>query len=73
MASLHWLSEGWGYDITSVDVYSAYNSAKKAADTLGISDQIEKDIRLILESDKSPGMFVKQVLGRRVGIPHDPI
>jgi hypothetical protein len=28
IASLHWLSQGWGYEIDSSDVYAAYSFFK---------------------------------------------
>ena len=30
MAALRWLSEGWGYEVTSVDVVEAYDRADSA-------------------------------------------
>lgn len=64
MASLHWLSQGWGYEITGLDVHSAYDYAMKAAEKLGLEEQVFGDILKIVDNDKSPGMFVKDVLGR---------
>ena len=66
IASLHWLAEGWGYEITASDVYSAYDYALKAAENLGLTDQVKADIAKIVKADKSPGMFVKDVLGRHL-------
>jgi hypothetical protein len=63
MASLHWLADGWGYEITGADVYSAYNYAMKAAEALNVADQVRVDIKEIVSNDKSPGMFVKDTLG----------
>ncbi len=39
IASLHWIIGGWGYEITGSDVYSAYEYAMKAAESLDIVDQ----------------------------------
>ena len=64
MASLHWLSQGWGYEITGFYVLSAFDFALKAAEELGLEAQVRKDIRKIIDQDRSPGMFVKDVLGR---------
>lgn len=66
MASLWWLSRGWGYEITGTDVYSAYGYAMKAATKLGLAEQVRGDIKKIVEQDTSPGMFVKDLLGRRL-------
>lgn len=67
MASLHWLSQGWGYEITGFDVHSAYDYAMKAADKLGMEEQVRGDIIKIVENDKSPGMIVKGILERHLG------
>ena len=66
MASLHWLSQGWGYEITGFDVQSAFDYALKAAEKLGLEEQVFGDILKIVDNDKSPGMFVKDVLGRHL-------
>ena len=68
MASLHWLAEGWGYEITGMDVYSAYDYAMKVAETLDIAEQVKEDIIRIVNADKSPGMFVKDILGRHLDL-----
>ena len=50
LASLRWMVEGWGYEITGIEVYSACSSALKAAETLGRSDDA---VRRITELTKS--------------------
>ena len=65
MASLRWLSQGWGYEITGADVYSAYDYAMKAAEKLGLEEQVGRDIKNIVAQDKSSGMFVTDILGPR--------
>ena len=68
IASLHWLVEGWGYEITGSDVYAAYDYALKAAENLGITDQVKADIAKIVSADKSPGMYVRNILDRRLDL-----
>jgi len=68
IASLHWLVEGWGYEITGSDIYSAYDYAMKAAENLGIADQVKADIVKIVNADKTPGLFVKDMLGRHLDL-----
>ena len=63
MASLHWLSQGWGYEITGLDVHSAFQYATKAAQKLGLEEQIRRDIKKMVAEDTSPGMFMKDILG----------
>jgi tetratricopeptide (TPR) repeat protein len=66
MASLHWLSQGWGYEITGFDVHSAFHYAIKAAQKLGLEEQVRKDIKKVVAQDTSPGMFMKDVLGEHL-------
>ena len=64
MASLHWLSQGWGYEVTGFDVLTAFDYAIKAAEKLGLEEQVRKDINEIVENDKSPGMMVRDLFKR---------
>jgi hypothetical protein len=63
MASLHWLSQGWGYEITGSDVHSAFHYAIKAAQKLELEEQVRGDIKKIVAQDTSPGMLMKDILG----------
>jgi len=47
---------------------SSYDYALKAAEHLGITDQVRADIVKIVSADKSPGMLVKDVLGRHLDL-----
>jgi len=73
IASLRWLVEGWGYEITSSDVYSAYDYAMKAAENLGITDQVKADIVKIVSADNSTGMFVRDILGPHLDIRNNSV
>ena len=64
LASIRWLTEGHGYEVTAADVLSAFLSATQAAETLGRSKEVREEIARLLKSDHSPGMFVRQVLDR---------
>ena len=64
MASLHWLSRGWGYEITALDVSSAYSMTMEAGRKVGRVEETKEIAFDIIEDDRSPGMFIKQVLGR---------
>lgn len=66
IASLRWLTEGWGYEITALDVYGAYDYAMKAAEILGVEEQVRKDIHGIVNENASASAFVKDVLRRRL-------
>lgn len=66
MASLHWLSQGWGYEITGFDVHSVFHNAIKAAQKLGMEEQVRQDIKKMVAQDTSSGMFMKDVLGEHL-------
>jgi tetratricopeptide (TPR) repeat protein len=66
MASLHWLSQGWGYEITGFDVRAALHYAIEAAQKLGLEEKVRKDIKKKVAQGKSAGMFMKDVLGEHL-------
>ena len=63
LLALHWLVEGYGYDIMSGDVWAAYSSTVRAAEKAGVVDQTRERIRSLVAGE-SPGGFVRQVLGK---------
>ena len=70
MAALRWLSEGWGYEVTSADVVEAYDRAMDAAIRLNTVDEVNDRIRQFIESNQSASMqFVRQSLLRRLRTP----
>jgi len=67
MLALHWLAQGYGYEITSADVWAAYVNAMKAAEKNGNAAQTRQRIRELVAGDV-PGGFVATVLGRELGL-----
>ena len=66
-AALHWLVRGYGYDVTSLDVWTAYEGVLKAAEQLGTGNEA-KDVVRNLVTGEAAGGFVRQILGRELGI-----
>lgn len=63
MAALRWLSEGWGYEVTSVDVVEAYDRAMDAAAKLHMVNDVNERIRQLGEaSDNAAVQFVRKVV-----------
>ena len=60
-AALDWLSRGYGHEITSLDVWSAYTHTIRAADQLGASDAAKASIRELIAAAPM-GAFARQVL-----------
>ncbi len=63
MAALRWLSQGWGYEVTSADVVEAYDRAMDAASRLNKIDEVTGQIQQLVESNESASvLFVRQSL-----------
>jgi hypothetical protein len=67
LLALHWLVQGYGYEITGADVWAAYSSTMKAADTNGNADEIRERIKKLVGGEKAGG-FVSRILGRELGL-----
>jgi len=66
LAALRWLNEGWGYEVTNIDVIDAYDLALQAAGrshTEPVSEQISG---LLKQTQGAGNGFVRQSLSRRI-------
>ena len=68
MAALHWLVEGYGYEITGIDVLSAYSHTMKAAENAGCVEQTRQRIHDLVARESVGERFVTKVLGRYLGL-----
>ncbi len=68
LLALHWLVEGYGYEVTWVDVDHAYTIALNAAESLGVAGDAKRRIDEMLAREK-PGGFVRKSLALRERIP----
>jgi tetratricopeptide (TPR) repeat protein len=66
MAALRWLVEGYGYEITSLDVLNAYSYTMKAAENAGCAEQTGQRIHELVARESSSERFVTKVLGRHL-------
>lgn len=66
LLALKWLVEGYGYEITNVDVVKAFDYTIEAARNAGSEDDCLKRIREIVASEKHPDKFVTRHLGDRL-------
>ena len=62
MAALRWIAAGYGYDITSADVWEAYNHTISAAERAGCRAETVERIRKLVAEDSADNRFVAQVL-----------
>jgi hypothetical protein len=68
VAALRWLAEGYGYEVTGVDVLSAYSFTMQAAEKAGLAVETLNRVRSIVERSSPGASFVVGVLGRRLGL-----
>jgi len=61
LASLRWMCEGWAYEITGIDVYSACSSAMKAADACGRGGNAARQIATVARPFPFVYNFCRQV------------
>lgn len=66
MTALHWLLEGYGYEINSSDVVNAYTRCMTAAENAGESEQVFAWIEQRLAQASENDSFVSNVLRRLI-------
>lgn len=69
LLALHWLVEGYGYEITGADVRAAYGATIAAAQRLGIVADAGDRTRELLRRDSPGARFVRDLLGRELELP----
>ncbi len=69
MAALHWLVEGFGYEITGGDVMNAYSHTMKAAENAGRAEDTLHRIQELIAKECTEDRFVGKVLKRQFGTP----
>ena len=68
LAALHWLAEGYGYEITGADVWAAYTHTMKAAEQAGRAGEVRDRIRALVARETYGERFVTRILGRTLGL-----
>lgn len=68
LLALHWLVQGYGYEITGADVRAAYDATMKAAEQQGSAPETRERIRTMLVGETFGERFVTKVLGREFGL-----
>lgn len=58
IAALKWISHGYGYELTSRDVWSAHHHAMKAAEAIDRVDVTRERIRELVSKDDAWGRFM---------------
>jgi hypothetical protein len=68
VAALRWLVEGYGYEITNLDVWAAYNYTMEAAENGRCRSETFERIGELVAREKVGGCFVTQTLARELGL-----
>jgi len=68
MLALHWLVQGYGYEITGTDVWAAYIQTMHAAERLGCGDAVRERVRQLVAAETVGDRFVTRILGGEVGV-----
>lgn len=68
MAALRWLVEGYGYDITGLDVLNAYSHTMTAAENAGCPERTRERVRALVASETFGDRFVTKMLGPYLGL-----
>lgn len=68
LLSLHWLVQGYGHDISSLDVRAAYSHTLAAGEKNGNVDEVRERIRGIVASETFGERFVTKVLDHELGL-----
>lgn len=67
LLSLHWLAQGYGYEIAGADVWDAYRATMAAAERHGSGAEVKERVRKLVAAEQAGG-FVTKVLGRELGL-----
>jgi hypothetical protein len=67
LLALHWLVQGYGYEITGADVWAAYSSTMNAAQKAGTVSEVRERVKKLVGGE-SPGGFIEGILGRELGL-----
>jgi hypothetical protein len=68
VAALRWLVEGYGYEITGLDVRAAYDCTMKAAGNAKCKPETSNRIRELVAGENFGERFVTRILGHELGL-----
>jgi len=67
LLALYWLVQGYGYEVTSLDVWDAYRATLAAAERHGSAAAVKERVRKLVAAEGAGEGFVTKVLGRELG------
>jgi hypothetical protein len=66
LLAIHWLVQGYGYEITGADVWAAYSSTMTAAEKNGNASEVRECVKKLI-ANEPPGGFVARIPRQGVG------
>jgi tetratricopeptide (TPR) repeat protein len=66
LASLFWMAQGYGYDISRIEADTAASYALSAAEMLGVVNQAKEDLRAIGAKDLSMNKIVQRAVAKHL-------
>ena len=68
VGALRWLVEGYGYEITGLDVWAAYDYTMKAAENAGYKSETFERVCELVAGENFGERFVTRILGHELGL-----
>ncbi len=68
LAALRWIVEGYGYEVTGLDVLDTHTYTMRAAENAGRGSETRERVRRLLAGNAPGRDFVAAALDRRVGL-----
>lgn len=68
LAALRWLVQGYGYEVTALDVRAACSHTLTAAANAGVDGAVRTRIRALFDDPAARSGFVASVIGKEVGL-----
>jgi hypothetical protein len=62
IAALRWMAQGYGYELTGLDVLAAYRHAHEAGERIGVSDDVARRLEMVLADAGPRAHWMRQSL-----------
>ncbi len=62
VSALHWMAQGYGYELTGLDVLAAYRHAQESAERLCVSNDVAKRLERVLADAGPRSQWMRQIL-----------
>ncbi|VAW38430.1 hypothetical protein MNBD_DELTA03-138 [hydrothermal vent metagenome] len=67
IAALHWLTAGYGYEITGMDVWDAYKFTIEAAVNADCQEQAKERVKRLISTNTPGSHFASEILKNKLG------